>query len=71
MISPHSTPGTAHHRRLRSVVKQLVIELAHLEYCLAAGVQAPPIQGAVTDIDQAIDRLNDYLSTESQAQKAA
>ncbi|WP_008309265.1 hypothetical protein [Leptolyngbya sp. PCC 6406] len=51
-----------HQRRLRAVVKQLVIDLAHLEHCLAAGLQDGQVKAAAADLDAAIDRLNDYLA---------
>ena len=60
----------AHRRRLRSVVKRLVIELAHLEYCLAEGRQDAPIYAAAESLDSAIDGLNDYLARSSTASRS-
>lgn len=54
---------TARQRRLRAVVKRLVIELGHLEHCLAEGVPDAHIRTAAAGIDQAIDCLNDYLTS--------
>lgn len=50
--------------RLRTMVKQLVIELGYLELCLDQDLQAPNIRTAATSLDTAIDCLNEYLSTE-------
>ena len=61
----------AHRRRLRSVVKRLVIELAHLEYCLAEGRQDAPVYAAAESLDSTIDGLNDYLARSSAATRPA
>lgn len=55
-------PHPAHQRRLRSVVKRLVIELAHLETCLDGGVQDARVIAAADGLDGAIDGLNAYLA---------
>jgi hypothetical protein len=52
----------AHKRRLRSVVKRLVIELAHLETVIQQGTEAAPVFNAAVSLDEAIDGLNAYLS---------
>lgn len=57
------TQRTAHQRRLRSVVKRLVIELGHLEHCLAEGTQDVNIRTAAVGIDRAIDCLNEHLAS--------
>jgi hypothetical protein len=63
-MSPMSTSLShpAHQRRLRSVVKRLVIELAHLETCLDGGVQDARVIAAADGLDGAIDGLNAYLA---------
>jgi hypothetical protein len=63
-MSPTSTPLScpAHQRRLRSVVKRLVIELAHLETCLDGGIQDARVMAAADGLDEAIDGLNEYLA---------
>jgi hypothetical protein len=50
---------------LRSVVKRLVIELAHLETCLDGGVQDARVIAAADGLDEAIDGLNEYLAAGS------
>jgi hypothetical protein len=66
-MSTTSTPLSrpAHQRRLRSVVKRLVIELAHLETCLDSGVQDARVMAAADGLDEAIDGLNEYLAAGS------
>lgn len=58
--NPHRP--TAHQRRLRAVVKRLVIELAHLEHCLAEGVADVSVRQAAKQLDGAIDYLNEHLA---------
>lgn len=55
---PHRT---AQQRRLRAVVKRLVIELAHLEHCLAEGKADVSVRKAAKQLDGAIDCLNQHL----------
>jgi hypothetical protein len=55
-------PTSAQHRRLRSVVKRLVIELAHVEATLADSGPDGRVLNAAHQIDDAIDLLNDYLA---------
>lgn len=66
-MATHSSmhPTLAQQRRLRAVVKRLVIELAHLETCLASGLQDARILEAADGLDGAIDGLNEYLATRS------
>ncbi|WP_008308732.1 hypothetical protein [Leptolyngbya sp. PCC 6406] len=52
---------TPQQRRLRGVVKQLVIELAHVEAFLAQGGEDKRLISAAQGMDGAIDALNDYL----------
>lgn len=54
--------SSAHRRCLRSVVKRLVIDLAHLEHCLAEGLQDALVYAAAESLDSTIDGLNDYLA---------
>jgi hypothetical protein len=58
-------PHPAHQRRLRSVVKRLVIELAHLETCLNGGIQDARVMAAADGLDEAIDGLNAYLAADN------
>lgn len=58
-------------RRLRSVVKHLVIELAHLEYCLAAEGNHGAVVAAADHLDTAIDDLNALLEQTRQQQSVA
>lgn len=53
---------TPQQRRLWGVVKQLVIELAHVEAFLAQGVEDKRLIVAAQDMDRAVDALNDYLA---------
>jgi len=58
-----TTDSTARQRRLRAIAKRLVIELGYLEHCLAQGLQDTNVQAAATDIDAAINRLNEHLAS--------
>lgn len=50
-----------HQHRLKAAVKRLVIELGYLEHCLEKGLQDANIRTAATDIDRAIDCLNEAI----------
>lgn len=66
MTAPLPTPITAaHHRRLRTAVKRLAIELGYLEQCLANGLHDSHVSTAAAGLDTAIDCLNEHLATSS------
>jgi hypothetical protein len=66
-----NTIHRAQQRRLRTAVKRLVIELGYLELCLDEGVLDPKLNAAALSIDNAVDRLNEYLAGESDVRRAA
>ena len=53
---------TDHQRRLRTVVKRLVIELALLEHCLTPDRQNLHLRAAASGLDIAINCLNEHFS---------
>jgi len=62
-VAPSST---AHHQRVRAIVRRLVIELGYLERCQRNGDRDLNLQIAIAGIDAAIDDLNEYLETNAQ-----